>query len=137
VGFGSAHPPPIEGISRKLLNRRSLSGVEWERHWNSWNSLKSMGGGVLPIGNAARTAPLTHPDQESLKETIKQAFPERSRMGAPLKSWNSLKPMGVGYCLSATLRERLRSPTPIKGIPTKPRNGCSLSGAEGNTIGVN
>jgi hypothetical protein len=34
VGFGYAHPPPIEGISKKPLNRRSLSGVEWEHYWN-------------------------------------------------------------------------------------------------------
>jgi hypothetical protein len=43
----------------------------------SWNSLKSMGGGV-------RLRSPT-PDRGHLKEIIEQAFPERSRMGAPLE----------------------------------------------------
>jgi hypothetical protein len=96
VGFGYAHPPPIEGIPRKLLNRRSLSGAEWERLWTLGKSLNSMRGGV-------RLRSPT-PDRGHLKEIINRAFPERSRMGAPLESWRIFEFYGGGV--------RLRSPTP-------------------------
>jgi hypothetical protein len=94
-------PTPIEGISRKSLTGRSLSGAEWERLWTLGESLNSMGGGV-------RLRSPT-PDRGHLKEIIKRVFPERlalsevevSRMGTLLGSLNPCSygsPVYFGVC---------------------------------------
>jgi predicted nuclease of restriction endonuclease-like (RecB) superfamily len=62
-----------------------------------------------------------------MKEIIEQAFPERSRMGAPLDSWRIFEVYGGGV--------RLRSPTPDRGslkevieqaFPERSRMGAPL-----------
>jgi hypothetical protein len=72
-------------------------------------------------------ASLTYYDRGHLKEIIEQAFPERSRMGAPLDSWRIFEVYGGGV--------RLRSPTPDRGyfkeiinwaFPERSRMGAPL-----------
>jgi hypothetical protein len=73
------------------------------------------------------SAPLTHPDRGHLKEIIEQAFPERSRTGAPLDSWKIIEFYGGWGSATLTHPDRGYSKEIIEqAFPERSRMGAPL-----------